>query len=86
VLHPGITVEKFWKDGDKDYNEFEYEKTLVTKQAHTKLVWPMRRLHERYYLTCMCVLQFIEGRVPEAIFKSQNFDLNVELFELHTIY
>jgi hypothetical protein len=31
-------------------------------------------------------LQFIEGRVPEAVFKSQSFDLNIELFELHTIY
>jgi hypothetical protein len=43
---PRITVEEFWKDHDKDYNEFEYEKSLVTKQVHAKLMWPLRRLHE----------------------------------------
>jgi hypothetical protein len=42
----GRNVEEFWEEGDKDYNEFEYEKLLVTKQAHTKLLWSMRRLHE----------------------------------------
>jgi hypothetical protein len=35
--------------------ETEYGKTLVTKQAHTKLSWPMRRLHKWYYLVCVCV-------------------------------
>jgi hypothetical protein len=83
---PGMSVEEFWKDSDNDYNEFEYEKPLVTKQAHTKLSWPLRRLHEWYYLACVCGFQFIEGRVPKAVFKSQSFDLNVKLFELHTIY
>jgi hypothetical protein len=43
---PGMTVEEFWEDGEKYYNEFEYGKPLVTKQVHTKLWWPMRRLHE----------------------------------------
>jgi hypothetical protein len=28
---PGMTVEEFWKDGDKYHNEFEYGKPLVTK-------------------------------------------------------
>jgi hypothetical protein len=83
---PGMTVEEFWEDGNKDYNEFEYGKPLVTEQAHAKLLWPMRRLHEWYYLACVCGLQFIKGCVPEAVFKSQRFDLNIELFELHTIY
>jgi hypothetical protein len=83
---PSMTVEEFWEDGDKDYNEFEYEKPLVTKQAHANLLWPMRRLQKWYYLECVCGLQVIEGRVPEAVFKSQSFDLNIELFELHTIY
>jgi hypothetical protein len=46
----------------------------------------MRRLHEWYYLACVCGLQFIKGRIPEVVFKSQSFDLNIELFELHTIY
>jgi hypothetical protein len=68
---PGMTVEEFWEDGDKDY---------------TKLSWTMRRLHEWYYLACICVLQFIEGRIPEAVLMTQSFDLNVKLFKLHTIY
>jgi hypothetical protein len=33
----GTTVEEFWENSDKDYNEFEYGKLLVIKQAHTKL-------------------------------------------------
>jgi hypothetical protein len=74
------------ENGDKDHNEFEYGKPLVTKQAHTKLSWPMRRLHEWYYLACVWGLQFIEGRVPKKVFKSQRFNLNIELFKLHTIY
>jgi hypothetical protein len=45
-----MMVEEFWEDGDKDHNEFKYGKPLVTKQAHTKLPWPMRRLHNWYYL------------------------------------
>jgi hypothetical protein len=28
---PNMTVEEFWEDGDKDHNEFEYGKLLVTK-------------------------------------------------------
>jgi hypothetical protein len=83
---PGTTIEEFWEDGDKDYNEFEYDKQLVTKQVNAKLMWPLRRLHEWYYLTCVCVLQFIKGLVPGAVFKSQSFDLNIELLELHNIY
>jgi hypothetical protein len=83
---PGMIVEEFWEDGDKDYNEFEYEKPLFTKQVHANLMWPLRMLHEWYYPTCVCGLQFIECCIPEAVFKSRSFDLNIELFELHTIY
>jgi hypothetical protein len=46
----------------------------------------MRRLHEWYYLACLCGLQFIKGRILEVVFKSRSFDLNIEMFELHTIY
>jgi hypothetical protein len=46
----------------------------------------MRRLHEWYYLACLCGLQFIEGRIHEEVFKSQSFDLNIKMFKLHTIY
>jgi hypothetical protein len=67
---PGMTIEEFQEDGDKDYNEFEYGKMLVKKQVHAKLMWPLRRLHEWYYLTCVRGFQFIKGRVPEAVFKS----------------
>jgi hypothetical protein len=49
-------------------------------------MWLMRRLHKWYYLTCVCGLQFIEGYIHEEVFKSRSFDLNIELFELHTIY
>jgi hypothetical protein len=49
-------------------------------------MWPLRTLHESYYLACVCGLQFIEGHIPEAAFKSRNFDLNIDLFKLHTIY
>jgi hypothetical protein len=53
---PGMIVEEFWEDGDKDYNKFENGKTLVTKQAHTKFPWPLRMLNEWYYLACVCGL------------------------------
>jgi hypothetical protein len=33
-------------------------------------MWLMRRLHEWYYLACVCGLQFIKGCIPEVIFKS----------------
>jgi hypothetical protein len=83
---PGMTVEEFWEDGDKEYNEFDYGKPLIMKQVHEKLMWPLRRLHEWYYLACVCGLQFIEGRILKEVYKSRSFDLNIELFELHTIY
>jgi hypothetical protein len=83
---PGMTIEVFWEDGDKDHNEFEYEKLFVTKQVHAKLMWPLRRLHEWYYLACVCGFQFIKGRIPEVVFKSPSFDLNSKMFKLHTIY
>jgi hypothetical protein len=53
---PGMTVEEFWEDGDKDYNEFEYGKPLVIKQVHAILMCPLMRLHEWYYLACVCGL------------------------------
>jgi hypothetical protein len=83
---PGMTVEEFWKDDDKDHNEFEYGKPLDAKQVHAKLMWSLRRLHEWYYLACVCGLQFIEGHITETVFKSGSFDLNIKIFELHTIY
>jgi hypothetical protein len=81
-----MIIEEFWEVSDKDYNKFEYGKLLVIKQVHAKLMRPLRRLHEWYYLACICGLQFIEGRIPEAIFMSRIFNLNIERFKLHTIY
>jgi hypothetical protein len=46
----------------------------------------MKRLHEWYYLACVCGLQFIKGCIHEKVFKSRSFDLNIKLFEIHTIY
>jgi hypothetical protein len=60
--------------------------SCLLKKAHAKLLWPLRRIHEWYYLACVCGLQFIERRVPEAVFKSPSIDPNIELFEIHTIY
>jgi hypothetical protein len=33
----GKTVEEFGQHDDKDYREFEYEKSLVPKHVHQKL-------------------------------------------------
>jgi hypothetical protein len=49
-------------------------------------MWPIRRLHEWYYLACVCGLQFIECHIPEAVFKSRIFHLNIKMFEIHIIY
>jgi hypothetical protein len=74
---PGMTVKQFWKDGDKDHNEFESGKLLVTKQVYAKLMWPSRRLHKWYYLACVCGSQFSKCCIPKAVFKSRSFDINI---------
>jgi hypothetical protein len=51
---PGMTVEEFWKDGDKDYNEFEYEKPLVTKTSPYKFDVTLEEV-TRVVLSCMCM-------------------------------
>jgi hypothetical protein len=81
-----MTLEEFWQDGDKDYVEFECEKSLVAKLAHATLSWPMKKLHELYYLACVYELNFIETHIPREVFKSSDFDLHAKLYELHTIY
>jgi hypothetical protein len=71
---PCMTVEESWEDGDKDYTLFEYENLLVTKQANTKLLWIMRRLHKWYilhvYVACnLSKILFLKGssRVKDLI-------------------
>jgi hypothetical protein len=81
-----MSVEEFWQHGDKDIWEFEYEKPLVLKYVHLKLMWIMQKLHEWYYLACVYGLNFIEAKIAGDIFNTSSFDLNVDLAELHTIY
>jgi hypothetical protein len=81
----GMTVKEFWQNGDKDYMEFEYGKPPVPKHVHLKLSWIMQKFHEWYYLTCVYELNFIEAKIPRAIFNTLDLDLNVELAEIHTI-
>jgi hypothetical protein len=51
---PGMTVEKFWKDGDKDYNEFEYGKLLVYKTSPCKIDVAFEEV-TRVVLSYMCM-------------------------------
>jgi hypothetical protein len=46
----------------------------------------MQKFHEWYYLACVYGLNFIEAKIPGDIFKTSNFDLNVEHVKMHTIY
>jgi hypothetical protein len=82
---PGMTMQEFWKH-DRDYKLFEYRKPVVPKQVHAKLLWPVKKFHEWYYLACVYGLNFIEAHILGDIFKTSDFELNVELYELHTIY
>jgi hypothetical protein len=82
---PGMTVKEFWQHGNKDYTEFEYEKSLIPKQAHVKFLWIMQKFHKWYYLACIYGLTFIEAKILEDIFNTSDFNLHVELAELHTI-
>jgi hypothetical protein len=83
---PGMTVQEFWQHNDRDYKLFEYEKSLVPKQVHAKLLWSMKKFHEWYYFACVYELNFIEAHIPGDIFKTSDIELNVKLYELHTIY
>jgi hypothetical protein len=81
-----MTLEEFWQDGDKDYRKFEYGKLLILKHVHLKLSWIMQKFHEWYYLICVYGLNFVEAKLPGDIFNTLDFDLNVKLAELHTVY
>jgi hypothetical protein len=82
----GMTVEDFWQDNNKDYMEFEYKMVLIPKQVHVKFSWPLKKLHESYYLACIYGLNFMEARIPRGILKTSYFDLHVKLGEMYTIY
>jgi hypothetical protein len=82
----GMTVKEFWQHGDKDYIEFEYRKPLVPKHVHLKCSWIMQKFHQWYYPACVYGLNFIEAKIPRDILNTLDFELNVELAELHTIY
>jgi hypothetical protein len=82
----GMTVEEFWQHDDKHYREFEYEKPLVPKYVHLKLLWIMQKFHEWYYLACVYRLNFVEAKIHGNIFNTLDSDLNVILAELHIVY
>jgi hypothetical protein len=82
----GMIVENFWQHDDKDYREFEYGKLFVPKHVHLKLLWIMMKFHEWYYLVYVYGLNFVEAKIPGDIFNTLDFDLNVKLAELHTVY
>jgi hypothetical protein len=82
----GMTVQEFWQHDDRDYTLFEYGKPLVPRQVYAKLSSPMKKIHEWYYLACIYGLNFIKAHIPGDIFKTSDFELNVKLYELHTIY
>jgi hypothetical protein len=65
---------------------FEYGKPLVPKHVHIKLPWIMKKFHYLYDLACVYGLNFVEPKIPEDIFNTLDFDLNVKLAEMHTIY
>jgi hypothetical protein len=46
----------------------------------------MRKFYEWYYLAYVYWFNFIEAKIPEDIFVTLDFDLHVEIVELHTIY
>jgi hypothetical protein len=81
----GMTVEEFGNMATKKYSEFDYGKSHVPKHVHLKLLWIMQKFHECYYLACVYGLNFVEAKIPD-IFNTLDFDLNVELAELHTVY
>jgi hypothetical protein len=82
----GMTVEEFWQHDDKDYREFEYAKLVVPKYVHLKFSWIIQKFHEWYFLACVYELNFVEAKISGDIFNTLDFDLNVELAELHTIF
>jgi hypothetical protein len=82
----GMIVDEFGQHGDKAYREFECGKPLVPKHVHLKLSWIMQKFHEWYYLACVYGFNFVEAKIPGNIFNTLDFDINVELVELHTVY
>jgi hypothetical protein len=83
---PGLSLKEFWQHGDKDYTELEYEKLLFQKQVHVNLPRIMGKFHELYYFACIYGLNFIETKIHGDMFKTSNFDLDVEIVELHNLY
>jgi hypothetical protein len=82
----GMAVDEFRQHDDKDYREFEYGKPLVPKYVHLKFSWIMRKFHKWYFLACVYGLNFVEAKILGDIFNTLDFDQNVELVKLHTIF
>jgi hypothetical protein len=82
----GMTIEEFWQHSDKDFREFKYGTPLVPKHIYLKFLWIMQKFHEWYFLACVYELNFVEAKIHGDIFNTLDFDLNVELVLLHTIF
>jgi hypothetical protein len=82
----GMTIEEFWQHSDKDFREFKYRTPLVPKHIYLKFLWIMQKFHEWYFLACVYELNFVEAKIHGDIFNTLDFDLNVELVLLHTIF
>jgi hypothetical protein len=77
-LYPEFCIWVFCPD--------EYGMSLAPKHVHLKFLWIMQKFHVWYFLTCVYELNFVEANIPRDIFNTLDFDLNVELTKLHTIY
>jgi hypothetical protein len=46
----------------------------------------MQKFQEWYFLACVDGLNFVEAKISGDIFNTLDFDLNVKLAKLHTIF
>jgi hypothetical protein len=86
LVVPGMTIKEFWQHDNKDYTKFEYEKLLVPKYVHVNFPFIIQKFHWCYYLAYVYGLNFIEAKIPRDIFNTSDFNLHVELAELHTVF
>jgi hypothetical protein len=59
---------------------------LVPKHVHQKFLWILQKFYEWYFLACVYGLNFVEATILGDILNTLDFDLNVKLAELHTIF
>jgi hypothetical protein len=59
---------------------------LVPKHVHLMFLWILQKFYEWYFLACVYGLNFVEATILGDILNTLDFDLNVKLAELHTIF